>query len=293
MSTSLIVGASGQVGEHLLRYAGESGRRAVGTCHAHEAPGLLPLDIRRADEVERLMRDVRPDVLYIPAAQTNVDYCEQHPEESYVTNVGGVRHLVRAANDVGARVVYFSSDYIFDGRAGPYREDDPPSPISVYGRQKVMAEHIVALQAREYLIVRTTVVYGWERQGKNFVSRLIQTLKAGQSLRAPVDQIGSPPYAPNLARAVMALVSQPQRGVFNVVGSKRANRYELACEAARVFGVNVRLIEPVQTTLLKQAAPRPLSAGLQINKLKAVIDLPMLGYGEELRRMASERIVTL
>lgn len=289
MSNHLIIGASGQVGEHLVRAASLAGFETFGTYYSHPVEGMQQLDVRSRKEVQSLIMNVRPAVVYLPASLTNVDYCERHPEKGYAANVIGVCNVVQAVNDIGAKLVYFSSDYIFDGEAGPYREDDPVNPICEYGRQKVIAEHYVALHVRDYLIVRTTVVYGWERQRKNFICRLLSTLEGGDILRVPVDQVGNPTYAPNLAQAVIELACSDAKEVYHVVGPERINRYEFACEAARVFGLDTGLIKGIPTCELGQVAPRPLNAGMVVEKAADELKVSLVGYEEGLRMMASER----
>ena len=285
MSVHVVIGASGLVGEHLVRAASNAGFEAIGTYHSHPVPDMHQLDIRSRAEVQSLIEKVRPAVVYLPAAVSNVDYCELHPEEVYLTNVVGVRNVVQFVNDMEARLVYFSSDYIFNGKTGPYREEDAANPICEYGRQKLIAEHYVALHTCDYVIVRTTVVYGWERQGKNFVYRLLNTLKAGRILRVPVDQVGSPTYAPNLAQAVVELALSDTKGVYHVVGPERVNRYEFACEAASVFGLDRSLIQPVATSELGQVALRPLDAGMVTEKAAAKLTVPLMSYRDGLRAM--------
>jgi dTDP-4-dehydrorhamnose reductase len=288
MSVQLVIGASGQVGEHLVHAVAAAGHHAMGTYHSVSAADAHKLDIRRRTEVLRHMELVRPGVVYLPASLTNVDRCELHPEEGYATNVLGVQNVVAAANEVGAKLVYFSSDYIFDGRAGPYREDAPANPICEYGRQKLIAEQYDALHAVGGLIVRTTVVYGWERQGKNFLYRLLTTLKDRQTLRVPIDQVGSPTYAPNLAQAVVELALSGASGVYHVAGPARASRFEFACEAARVLGLDSDLIAPVTTAELGQPAARPLEAGMIVEKAAAQLTTPLMGYPEGLRAMVEK-----
>jgi dTDP-4-dehydrorhamnose reductase len=285
MTAHLIIGEAGQVGEHLSYATTKAGLSAVGVDFAYQDLGKH-LDIRIFDSVQSFIASARPTVVYLPAALSNVDYCESHPVESYNTNVIGVANVVRASNEVDAKIVYFSSDYIFDGLSGPYTELDTANPINEYGRQKLMAEHFVALHACNYLIIRTTVVYGWEQQGKNFVYRLINTVKGNQTLRVPVDQISTPAYAPNLAQVVVELANQNASGVYNVVGPERVNRYEFACEAARVFGLDENLIKPVSTSLLAQPARRPLNAGLVTDKVSAIVKTPLVGFRDGLRIMA-------
>lgn len=288
MSLHLIIGSSGQVGEHLMRVASGAGFETIGTYHTYPVPGMRQLDIRNSPSVQSMVAELRPDVVYLPASMTNVDQCELSADEAYQTNVSGVRNVVDSANNAGAKLVYFSSDYIFDGKAGPYREEDPANPTCEYGRQKLAAEHYVALNARDFLIVRTTVVYGWERRDKNFTSRLVKTLKEGQPLRVPNDQIGNPTYAPNLAEAVVELSLGGATGVYHIVGPERIDRYQFACAAAGVFGLDGSLIQPIATSDLGQTAPRPLNAGMTVDKAVAQLKVPLLSYHAGLKALAEE-----
>jgi dTDP-4-dehydrorhamnose reductase len=218
---------------------------------------------------------------------TNVDRCQTEPQESHAVNVGGTANVAGACRAAGCRMVFVSTDYVFDGSAGPYSEDDPPRPISEYGVQKLAGEHLVSTGVPGWLIVRTTVVYGWEAQGKNFVQRLVKSLKAGQKVRVPRDQVGSPTYAPNLADAMAELGEKRAQGVFNVAGNELASRYDFAVFAATVFGLDPGLLEPVETSALGQPAPRPLKAGMKVEKAQAVLDTRLLGYREALPLMAA------
>jgi dTDP-4-dehydrorhamnose reductase len=288
MSDALIIGASGLVGGHLWHTLRRQGAVVVGTGYPGTAD-FPELDIRDRQAVELLLRQVAPKVVYLPAALTNVDYCEQHPQETYAINVLGACHVIQTANQVGAKVVYFSSDYVFAGDDGPYVETDPPRPLSEYGRQKLIVEHYLAFHAPRSLVIRTTVVYGWENQGKNFIYRLLQTLRAGQFLRVPVDQIGNPTYAPNLAEAVIVLTQQDAQGLYHVAGPSWVNRYDFARAAAEVFNLDASLIQPVTTKELQQPAPRPLQAGMRIDKAQACLPFPMLDCWSGLRRMMQDR----
>lgn len=289
VDTHLVIGASGQVGYAVLQAATRRGGQAVGTYHETPLPGLRQLDVLAPENLQRLFDEFRPAIVYLTAAQPNVDFCELHPDETYPTNVAGVRNVVRCANDAGAKLVYFSSDYVFDGRNGPYSEDDTVDPICAYGRQKVFAEHYVAAYSARYLIVRTTVVYGWEHHGKNFIYRLLGNIRDGRPIRVPIDQIGNPTYAPNLADAVVDLALGPAEGIYHVAGPNLINRYDFACAAADAFGQPKDMIEPVTTQQLAQAALRPLKAGMIVAKAASQLSVPLLGYREGLKAMASER----
>ena len=138
------------------------------------------------------------------------------------------------------------------------------------------------------MIIRTTVVYGWDRGKKNFVHRILRVLGEGGTLEVPSDQIGTPTYAPNLAEIAVELAISGKQGIYNVVGSELADRYELAMEVARVFGLATENIRPVSTEYLKQKAKRPLEAGMYTEKVQREINIPIVGYREGLREMAKK-----
>ncbi|MFC1959452.1 SDR family oxidoreductase [Chloroflexota bacterium] len=286
MKPALVVGGSGQVGYHLMRTFKNANLPVIGTHLKNPQHDLIALDIVKEEAVKKLLTDIRPPVVYVPASLTNVEYCETHPEVGYEVNVVGIANLVRWTNQINAKIVYFSSDYIFDGKSGPYTEQDPANPICVYGQQKLLAEHLVATHSQSFLIIRTTVVYGWEPQGKNFIIRLQNTLAKNQTLRVPIDQVGSPTYAPDLAQATLQLANTDHQGVFNIVGPQQANRYEFALEAARAFALDPDLIQPVTTAEFNQIAPRPLNAGMTTTKTEVALGRPLVAYQDGLRQMA-------
>lgn len=289
MKQHLVIGASGMVGEHLLSTLRTLGGQAVATFYQKPLPSAHQLNITDGIEVHRLFKTVNPQIVYLPAALTNVDYCENHPEESYNINVLGVQNVVNAANITRSRLIYFSTDYIFDGKNGPYSEEATANPISAYGCQKLEAEHYIALFAKDYLIIRTTIVYGWERQGKNFIYRLIKSLTNGVPVKVPVDQIGSPTYANNLAEIAVNLSGSSLKGVINVTGSGLVNRYEFAKKAAQIFHLDESLVLPVETESLNQPAKRPLKAGLLTSKVSVISTIPVVNYEDGLTMMTKEQ----
>jgi dTDP-4-dehydrorhamnose reductase len=284
----LVIGASGLVGTALIERLGQLGE-TTGTFHLYPEEGLTALDISDREAVDAVIDNASPDVVCQPAALTHVDYCESHPDEARRINVEGTRALATAARRVGARYVYFSSDYVFDGTAGPYSEDDAPCPTSVYGHTKLAGEEIVRDIVADHLIIRTTVVYGWERRGKNFVMRLMRELGNGEVQRVPADQIGSPTYAGSLAAAVGELLQREKAGTYNIAGCQLVDRYHFALAVARAFGLREDLLVPVTTAELGQDAPRPLRAGLKVDKATRELTTPLLGYDAGLEAMKKAR----
>src|SRR2546423_9672120 len=203
---ALVIGASGLVGGALVRVLERSGVEVVAAVRSRPLPGALALDVSDASAVERAFATTRPDVAFLVVnVPGGVDRCEDHPDEAYDVNVAGTRHVAAAAAQHGATVVHYSTDYVFDGKSGPYAEADTPSPVSVYGRTKLEAEQAVQALAPRHLIVRTTAVYGWDRASRNFAMQVWERLGAGQSMQAPDDQLCNPTLAEFLAEASLRL----------------------------------------------------------------------------------------
>ena len=280
----LVIGASGQVGGSIYRWLRAKENLCVGTYFQHGMPAspeenLLPLDISDRKAVKDIIADNNPEVIFLPAAHTNVDQCQETPRDTEKINILGPKNVVDAA---GARqIVFFSTDFVFNGQEGHYDEDALPDPINAYGFQKLMAEHYIMSNAVDYKIIRTNVVYGPEMQGKNFVTRLIENLRKGNEATIPKDEYGTPTYGPELAAfAIKLAASSHPNGIYHVSGNQLVNRYKFALEAAKVFDCDVRLVKPIVSSDLKRPALRPLNAGLQSKKVDQ-----LSGYVEGLRKM--------
>lgn len=278
----LVIGAAGLVGAHVRQAFG--GADVVATHHRRPATGTIPLDITRSGEVRELVHRVRPDVIVLAAAEPYVERCERDPVGTRRVNVDGARHVAEAARSVGAALVVFSSEYVFDGTAGPYTEDRATCPINEYGRQKVELED-VARSVERHLICRTSGVFGWEAARKNFVCQLIDRAATGRRLEVPNDQLITPTFARSLAHAVRSLVESGHRGTFNTVGPRIVMRVEFAHMVARAFDLPRTTIYPRPTAELGTAA-RPANAGLSDARLRAAVG-PLTTPEEALREMAA------
>jgi dTDP-4-dehydrorhamnose reductase len=220
-----------------------------------------------------------------PAGLTHVDRCEEHPEEAFAVNRDGALHAARAARGAGAGFVFFSTEYVFDGESGPYAEDDPARPLSQYGRSKWEGERTVLAEVPRAIVVRTTVVYGPDRQEKNFVYQLIRNCRSGEPMRIPADQISSPTYNADLAAATVELCERDAHGVYHLAGDGILDRFAFARLACEVFGLDPSRLTPVATSSLGQKAPRPLKAGLLIAKARALLRTPLRSPEAGLRAM--------
>lgn len=287
MSGELVLGGSGLLGAALLAAAARDGVRAVGTSYSQSVPGLRQVNIQDQAQLRRLFEGVRPEVVYAPVANPNVEAIERDPSTRNL-NVEAILQAAHLAQKLGARFVFYSSDYVFDGVNGPYRETDLPAPINEYGRQKLEVEKALETMS-DCLVLRVTVVFGWQRQPKNFAQRTVMTLREGKPLVVPNDQLGSPSYAPNVAEASRELALNGRRGLYHLAGVDVISRYDFARALARGFGLPADLISPAKTSELGQLARRPLQAGMHVDKATRHLDrVRLLGHEQAIQRMRKE-----
>jgi dTDP-4-dehydrorhamnose reductase len=266
---SLLIGASGQLGAQMLHLLGAG--RCLVTSRRPTSPGQIPLDLATLAtpaDAERVLAPYSLDTIYCVAGMTNVEGCEDVPEIAHNTNCRGPEMLAHVATARDIPFVYFSTEYVFDGTSGPYHEDDPTNPLSVYGKSKWQGELAVLTACPHALILRTTVVYGQDFGEKNFVYSLMRSLAAGKPMRVPQDQISTPTYNRDLAAATVALATGGVSGIFHACGPERMDRIQFAHAVATFLSLDTALITGVPTSALGQKAPRPLSAGLSIDKLR-------------------------
>ena len=201
------------------------------------------------------MGRLEPAVVVCAAAIPNVERCELEPEEARAVNVAGTLALADAARAAGATFVFLSSEYVFDGEAGPYSEDDPVGPINEYGRQKVEVERTLAERGEDWIVARVSCVYGREARRKNFVYQLFDALSAGRELKVPSDQVGTPTAAANAATVIRELWAAGERGIFHVAGADRVLRSDFGTVVAEELGLDPKLLRRPRPP--SSASPRP------------------------------------
>lgn len=274
----LIVGASGQVGAAFYDAFVQRGvKEVVMRSSREQRDGWLRLNLAEmgeSGEEPALLDEITPDLILCTGGMTFVDGCEGDPEACRRVNADGPAVLAAYARQQGAKFVFFSSDYVFNGSQatpGPYDEAAPVAPLSVYGQTKLDGEHAVLNANPEALVVRTTVVYGPDARGKNFLYTLLRYPSLGQRVRVPADQISTPTYNRDLVEATLALLDVGATGVVHVAGQEVMDRMQFAQEVAAVFGLNLELVDAVSTASLGQTAARPLHSGLQTRRLEALV----------------------
>jgi len=231
----------------------------IGTYRSRPAPGLLQLDAANTRAVRDILADTRPDVILFPAAMPDVEWCETHEAEARQANLVPLRAVLHGSR---RPVIAFSSDYVFDGAAGPYAEGARRNPLSVYGHIKADLEDETL--AAGGAVVRTTGVFGIELgQGRNFVVRLVASLREHKAVSAPIDQIATPTYSDDLAAATYRIALARGTGVWHVGGPEMLSRFDLALAVGEAFELDASTVKGVRTSELGQKAARPLTGGLR------------------------------
>ncbi len=256
-----ITGGSGLFGSKLAEIAGNEHEVYAGF-RSHDPPFGVPVKFDLTSNVLDVVKEIRPDAIVHSAAMTDVDKCEVEKELAYKINVEGTKKVAEAAKKVNAFLVYISTDYVFSGDRGMYREDDETNPVNYYGYTKLEGEKFCEN------VARTCVIYGSRpAAGKvNFALWLIEKLEKGEEVKIVTDQFITPTLNTNLAEMVLEVVERGVTGTFHLAGATRVSRFDFATELARVFGFDESLIKPAKMSEINWIAKRPRDSSLDVTK---------------------------
>src|SRR5882757_1063001 len=294
----LLTGASGQVGGELLETLKPLGEVI--------APSRAEMDLANPASVRQTIRAVRPRWIVNPGAYTAVDKAESEPELAFAINAEAVRMMGQEARAIGAGVIHFSTDYVFDGSgSAPYRETDPTRPVSVYGASKLAGEKALADTGAAHMIFRTSWVYG--ARGKNFLLTILKLARERETLRVVADQYGAPTWSRDLARMTAEVIGWCEAqgsgerpsvlddvgGIYHAAGAGETTWYGFAAEAVRLQrerepGVRFAVIEEITTAEYPTPAKRPANSRMSCERLKERFGWEMLDWRDSLREVLAE-----
>ena len=291
METLLVIGGSGLLGSKLA-ITGRDAYKVVAT-YRTVAPKIgrvsfVELHKERVEDGLALVRKVKPAVVVDTAAFHNVDQAEEEREAAWQVNAGSTGALARAATDVGARYLFVSTDFVFDGAKGHYKEDDVARPVNYYGETKLAGEHAVMAASGDHLVVRPSVVYGWDDTRLNFATWILTSLREAKSVNVVTDWIGSPTLADGLAAGILKLMEVPDGGIYHLARGDAMSRYDFAVRLAKAFGLETKLIKPVTSAELAMKARRPPDSSLANVRAKRH-RITVVGADEGIAAMKAQR----
>ena len=298
MMRVLITGGSGLLGVALQRSMPENIQGFsvyFPVCHL-SAP--LPCPIRAANvssqtEMQSVFEWAQPDVVIHAAAIGSVDFAEKNREQTRETNVGGTRVIIDLCKTYKCqRLIYLSSNAVFDGISPLYSETDPVSPLNYYGKLKVEAEMLVRSSGVPWAIVRPILMYGWPYTGErdNTVTWLIRSLENNKYINI-VDNVFTKPLAAwSCAEVIWSIIQQNRTGMYHAAGRDHLSLYEFALLTAEVFGLDARLIKPVPDSYFPEIAPRPRDTSFDTSKMENELGVKPIGVKDGLVKMKAERV---
>lgn len=274
MSRILVVGAKGMLGRDLMEVLRSSPNDEVVGWDIEE------IDIQGEETVTKIEK-LQPEIVVHIAAVTDVDGCELNGEKAFSVNGEGTKHIALAASKCHAKMVYLSTDYVFDGeKREPYVESDSPRPLNVYGRSKLKGEEHVQSLLKDFLIIRSQWLYG--PFGKNFVSAILQQAKERSVLSIVDDQTGSPTYTADLTKVISKLIQLNARGIFHAANSGFCTWFTFGRAILEASGINWVKVTPISSRELGRRAARPSYSVLGCRKLTEVTGLTMRPWGTAL-----------
>jgi dTDP-4-dehydrorhamnose reductase len=284
----LVTGASGLLGASLVSFARDLGLNVIALCHRHKITitnvPVYSVDLTDRTATRDVIANLRPASIVHCAAATNVDWCEGHPKETQAVNVQATSFVAEIASELRSRVLYISTDSVFDGKRGNYSEAARPAPLNVYARSKLCGELEVLRRHPAALVARVSI-YGWNVQNKQSLAEwVLRQLAAGKEIGGFTDVHFSPMLVNDLAEVLLSMLDRRLSGLYHVVGSERISKYEFARRVAMASGFEPERVLPARVVDASLRAARPLDVSLNTGKVSVALGRAMPDVDSGLRR---------
>ena len=288
----LVIGASGFIGRHLVRRLSAASAHNITATYRSRPPASdgnawHQVELTDPSGLQSIFQHAQPELVIHLAALADVMTAEREPERAAAVNVAATSEIARLSELCDARLLFVSTEYVFDGNHGLYREDEPPNPVTQYGRTKWQGEQQVAELATGWSILRTSIVYGWPEPGqRNYANLLIESLRKGDPWHATTDVYRTPVYVEHLADAIVAITEVDVGGILHVAGADWVSMYDFAVSIARAFNLHEQLIIPTDSAAAKATgSDSPDLLGLDCVRTVQRLGLPHPGLREGLTAM--------
>lgn len=291
----LITGGSGLVGSYFCKLDGLTQNYDIHTIdHTQTATTVgksFSADLADpAGNFKNILHDVKPDVIVNLAAMTNVDECEVQRDVADKINHLAVREIARyLENNSNCFLVHVSTDYVFDGDRGDYKEEDRTNPLGWYGMTKLLGEQeLINCDSKNWSIARTSTPFGIHNKKQSFPVFVTKSLSERREVKTLQDQITSPTYAGNLAEMLLEIIEKRLNGIIHVSGSTQSSRYDQALEIADAFGLDRSLVKPAMMADMSWKAKRPKSSTLNVGKAASALSKKPISFTQGLAKFSGE-----
>jgi len=292
----LITGANGFLGYYLVEQLLRKNFIVIAT---GKGPCRLPffhhsnfqyeeMDFTDPFSIHDVFEKIKPDVVVHAGAMSKPDECELAQMKAYLVNVEGTVQLLINSADIKSFFIFLSTDFVFDGKRGMYKEDDSPRPVNYYGRTKLEAEEAVKEYEYDWAIVRTVLVYGKNHSGHSNILKIVkEKLEKGEEYNVVDDQVRTPTYVEDLAKGIISIIEKKATGVFHLSGKDILTPYQMALQTAEHLNLDNSVIKKVTAASFTQPAKRPLKTGFIIDKARKELDYEPVSFDEGLKKTFS------
>lgn len=297
MKTILVTGSNGLLGQKITEkvLAGGSIKLIATSKGANRYPvkqgyEYAEMDILNPDQVREVVEKYKPDAIVHTAAMTNVDTCEAQKELAYALNVGAVQTLISLCGEKNIQLIHLSTDFVFDGADGPYKEEDAVNPVSYYGETKVLAEELLKASRIKWAVIRTILVYGItsDMSRSNIVLWAKGALEKGSPINVVNDQWRMPTLAEDLAEACLLAVEKEAQGIYHISGKDYMSIADLVRKVADYWALDKSVLSEVSSESLNQTAKRPVKTGFVLDKAIGDLNYQPHSFEEGLRIVAQQ-----
>lgn len=285
MTKVLVVGATGTIGSALMNAAGRK-HDVLGTYRTKERSGLVKLDVTDVSAVEALLDEFNPELILDAHANSMIDKCENEKDEAWEINVHGTRNLLRAAKRKSAKIIFISTDQVYDGNQPIHFEDGTTNPLHHYGKTKVAAEIAAHKSGADFLALRSSFVYSDGNTIPGLLQKVLNSLNQGKDYVAFHDQFRKPMMLNDFADAVLELYERNASGILNFGGPDYLSMYDFCARAAEVFGYERTAVKFASSST--QMVPRPKELNISTERLYEVLGRKLIGVDEGLRRVRKQ-----
>lgn len=293
----LVTGGTGLVGTKLVSSCLKLGLDVYATYLSHPPPQIFEdkevffkLDVTDTESTASMISELKPDIVMNAAAMLDTDLCEVEPEQAWKVNALGAKNVAEACSRIGAHLVQLSTSYVFDGEKGQYDEEALPNPINQYGHTKLKGEDFVKKSGSKWCIVRTDVVFGWERPHRpNFAMWVINSLEKKEQIRIAADQYNSPTLNTSLATMIIETAQRNTQGTINLAGTTRASRLDFAYKICKALHLDRKYIKPAKSKEFDLKARRPRDSSLSVKKAEKLLSNKPVSIDDALKTLKRER----